>query len=162
MEFSIDTFNRFPQGYNAVEADRSYTMMTDLSRQNFNTSYGITVAGAEILLESGFGLSMSCVYYCSRQNLSFMIGDNPVRTRDAYKCVAAFWSRWREVFTLMHEEDDIQPKIEQLIHNISMDGYEDHALLNVQMWITNSGVHDWKMDPDSDDSYDSDSNDVND
>jgi hypothetical protein len=43
-----------------------------------------------------------------------------------------------------------------------MNEREDQDLLNFQMWITNSGVHDWKMDPDSDDSYDYDFNDVND
>ena len=62
----------------------------------------------------------------------------------------------------MHNEDDTHPKMEQLIPSISMDGREDQDLLNVQTWITNSGVHDWKTDRGSDDSNDSDVNDVND
>ena len=125
MNVSIKTFTRFPQGYNAVEADRSYTLITNFSRQMFNTSYGITVEWGKKMLESGLGLSMTCAYYCSRQNLSFRIGDNQVRTRDAYECVAAFWSHWRKVFTWMHKADNTQPEIEQLICNILMDGRED-------------------------------------
>jgi len=161
MIFSIEAFTFFPQGYDAVDADKSYTMMTDFSRRIFKKHYWITVEGASILLESGLGLSMSHAYYCSRKNLVLRIGANPVRTRDAYECVAAFWSHWREVFTLMHEQDNTHPHIEQVLSNISMDGQEDQDLLNVQMWISNSGAHDWKMDLDSDDNHDSDSDDVN-
>ena len=69
MKVSIDTFTCFPQGYDAVESDKSYTMMTDFARRIFKTSYGITVEGANMLLESGLDLSMSCACYCSRQNL---------------------------------------------------------------------------------------------
>ena len=49
MIFSIDVFTRFPQSYNTVEADKSYTMMT------FKKCYGITVEGENTLLESGLG-----------------------------------------------------------------------------------------------------------
>jgi len=61
----------------------------------------------------------------------------------------------------MHEQDNTHPHIEQVLSNISMDGQEDQDLLNVQMWISNSGAHDWKMDLDSYDNHDSDSDDVN-
>ena len=111
MEFAIDTFVCFPHDYNAVEADRTNKMMTDFSRRIVNTNYGITVLRSKLLLGSGLGLSMSCTYYCSRQNLSLRIGDNLVWTRDTYECVAVFWSHWREMFTSVHEEDDTQPKI---------------------------------------------------
>jgi hypothetical protein len=106
-------------------------MMTDFSRHIFKTSYGITVEGANILLESGLCVTMPCAYCCSRQNLSFRIGNNPIRTRDAYECVVAFWSHWREVFTLMHEQDNTQLEIKQALCNILMDGHEDQDLLNV-------------------------------
>ena len=78
--FSIDAFTRFPHGYDVVEADKAYTLMTEFSRRILNKSYGITVEGTTIWLESSLGLSMSHAYYCSRQNLSLRIGDNPVRT----------------------------------------------------------------------------------
>ena len=78
--FSIEAFTFFPQGYDAVEADKSNTMMMDFSRCIFKKNYGITVEGATILLESGLGLSISHAYYCSRKNLILRIGDTTVRT----------------------------------------------------------------------------------
>ena len=62
----------------------------------------------------------------------------------------------------MHKQDTTQPEIEQVLRNILLDGHKDQDLLNVQMWISNSDVRDWKMDPNSDDTYDSDYDDVND
>jgi hypothetical protein len=43
-----------------------------------------------------------------------------------------------------------------------MDGREEEDLWNIQVWITNLGVHDWQLDRNSDDIDDSDDNAVND
>jgi hypothetical protein len=89
------------------------------------------------------------------------MGDNPVRTRDAYECVAAFWIHWRQVFTDMHDADVIYPDTKTVIDNIELDGSEDEDLLKVQTWINTSGVHDWKVNHDFDEYEDSDDTDVN-
>ena len=95
--------------------------------------YGIFRPGAGIILESGLTMSMPCAYYCSRQNLNFRIGDNPVQAQDVYESVAVFWSHWREVFSAIHGKDNTDPKIAQVMQNTSMDGREEEDLRNVQV-----------------------------
>jgi hypothetical protein len=115
VETAINSFIYFPQNYDAVEANKNKTVMTDLLRRIFITNYGISRPGANFLLESGLSLSMPCAYYYSRQNLNFRIGNNRVRTRDAYECTAAFWSHLWEVFTAMQDKDNTHPEITQVM-----------------------------------------------
>ena len=59
----INTFHKemeFPQNYNAAVADQNNMVMMDWSCRIFNTDYRISRPGAEIILESGLGMSMSC------------------------------------------------------------------------------------------------------
>jgi hypothetical protein len=89
------------------------------------------------------------------------MGDNPVRTRDAYECVAAFWSHWRQAFIEMHDANYIHPDMKTVIDNIELDGSENKDLLKVQTWINTSDVHDWKVNHNFDEYEDSDDTDVN-
>ena len=76
--------------------------------------------------------------------------------QDAYECEAAFWSHCREVF-----KDDTHPKIANVMCNISFYGQREHDLQNFKMWITNSGIYDWKLDRYSDENNNSGDNNVN-
>ena len=69
MKQTDGMYYAYPKGYNQKVADTNNRLYAESVRRVFEDAYGVTLEGAQILVDLGVARTMSRVYFCTRSEL---------------------------------------------------------------------------------------------
>ena len=93
----------------------------------FEDAYGVTLEGAQILVDSGLARMMSRAYFCARSELVRHRGSR-IDVGDAFESISGLVDGWRLVLDSMDPELPGNEDLAEIMRSIQLDEREESNL----------------------------------
>ena len=127
MKQTDGMYYAYPKGYNQKVADTNNRLYAESVRRMFEDAYGVTLEGAQILVDSGVARTMSRAYFCARSELVRHWGSR-IDVGDAFESISGLVDEWRPVVDSMDSGLPGNEDLVEIMQSIQLDEREESEL----------------------------------